>query len=192
MSLHLQPSALPFNQFRTHYSNLLGMHRLQKRFRTLVANQVHRPHILLCLGSDRSTGDSLGPLTGTKLSMLDPSNIGIFGTLDAPVHAQNLEETLARINEYYPNPFIIALDATLGRPQSVGFVTLSFGPMRPGSALKKHLPLVGDVHLTGVVNNTHLFQSLVLQSTRLDLVWRISDFFCDLFSSIPYYQIFRP
>jgi putative sporulation protein YyaC len=165
---------------------------MRRRFLTLLSQQAHRPHVLLCLGSDRSTGDSLGPLTGTKIAMYSPSNISIFGTLDNPVHARNLKETLLVIKELYPNPFIIALDATLGHRQSVGYLTLSFGPLHPGKALKKRLPPVGDVHLTGVVNVNRLIQSFVLQNTPLDLVWRMSDFFCDLFSSIPYYKIFKP
>lgn len=192
MSVQLPSYVPPFNHYRTHYSDLLGLHRLRRRLTNLISSQIHRPHILLCLGSDRSTGDSLGPVTGTKLSMLSPSNITILGTLDTPVDAHNLEHIMSDIENLYPNPFIIALDATLGRPQSVGFVTLSFGPMRPGSALKKHLPLVGDINLTGVVNTNRLLQSFILQSTRLNLIWHLSDFFCDVFASIPYYQISKP
>ena len=191
MSVHLPASTLPFNQFRTHYTDLLGTHRLQRRLCSLVTAQIHRPHVLLCLGSDRSTGDSLGPLTGTRLAALAPSNIYILGTLDDPVDAHNLETTVSIVKDRYSNPFIIALDATLGRPQSVGFVTLSLGPLHPGQALKKHMPPVGDVHLTGVVNTNRLWQSFVLQSTRLNLVWQLSDFYCDLFSSVPYYRSFR-
>jgi len=192
LSAYPHSYALPFNQYRTHHADLVGLHRLRRRFLSLISHQVHRPHVLLCLGSNRSTGDSLGPLTGTKIDTRAPSNIKIFGTLDNPVHARNLENTLCLIKDLYPNPFIIALDATLGTRQSVGFITLSFGPLRPGSALKKRLPPVGDIHLTGVVNVNRLIQSLVLQSTPLNLVWHISDFFFELFASIPYYQLFKP
>src|SRR5690625_4070297 len=50
--------------------------------------------IVLCIGTDRSTGDSLGPLTGTFLSQMSLNHIDIFGTLHRPVHALNLEKTL--------------------------------------------------------------------------------------------------
>ena len=192
MSAYSHSYTLPFNQYRTHHTDLVGLHRLRRRFLSLVSHQIHRPHVLLCLGSNRSTGDSLGPLTGTKIAAQTPSNIEIFGTLDNPVHARNLEQTLFLIQDRYIHPFIIALDATLGCRQSVGFITLSFGPLRPGSALKKHLPPVGDIHLTGVVNVNRLIQSLILHHTPLDLVWNISDFFLELFASIPYYQILKP
>ena len=50
------------------------------------------PLILVCIGTDRSTGDALGPLVGTKLEQIDIQNLQVFGTLDEPVHALNLEE----------------------------------------------------------------------------------------------------
>ena len=48
--------------------------------------------VFLCIGSDRITGDSLGPLIGHKLSKEHLSRCSIYGTLDQPVHALNLAE----------------------------------------------------------------------------------------------------
>ena len=62
--------------------------------------QIDRPWkeiIILCIGSDRITGDSLGPLIGQQLSRHRWKNIHIYGTLDTPVHALNLESVLADI-----------------------------------------------------------------------------------------------
>ena len=64
--------------------------------------QIDRPWkeiIILCIGSDRITGDSLGPLIGQQLSRHRWKNIHIYGTLDAPVHALNLESVLADIKK---------------------------------------------------------------------------------------------
>jgi putative sporulation protein YyaC len=185
-------ASYPGSQFRTHYTDLLGLRRLSRRFASLISCHIRQPHVLLCLGSDRSTGDSLGPLTGTKVNRLALHNISVYGTLANPVHAHNLQNTLQSIKNQYEDPFVIALDATLGNRSSVGTLTLSTGPIHPGSALKRRLPPVGDIHLTGVVNVNRIIQSLVLQSTRLDLVWQLSDLLCDMISNVPYYQIFRP
>lgn len=54
--------------------------------------KTHIPIILVCIGTDRSTGDALGPLVGTKLEQVGITNFQVFGTLDEPVHALNLEE----------------------------------------------------------------------------------------------------
>ena len=47
--------------------------------------------IFLCIGTDRSTGDSLGPLGGHKLRKCRLKKAAVIGTLDKPVHAMNLE-----------------------------------------------------------------------------------------------------
>ena len=49
--------------------------------------------VLLCIGSDRVTGDSLGPMVGSALEERYKKSIPVFGTLKMPVHALNLEET---------------------------------------------------------------------------------------------------
>ena len=67
--------------------------------------------LVLCIGTDRSTGDSLGPLTGYKLKEQQVSRIQIIGTLERPVHAMNLEQSMAMIRLRYPNHVIIAVDA---------------------------------------------------------------------------------
>lgn len=46
--------------------------------------------VFLCIGSDRITGDSLGPLIGHKLSKEHLSRCIIYGTLNQPVHALTL------------------------------------------------------------------------------------------------------
>ena len=47
--------------------------------------------MFLCIGTDRSTGDSLGPLVGHKLRARKLRRAAVIGTLERPVHAMNLE-----------------------------------------------------------------------------------------------------
>lgn len=130
--------------------------------------------VILCIGTDRSTGDALGPLTGTKLQSLHlyPH---IYGTLDNPVHATNLPETLTFIQATFSRPFVIAIDACLGRLENVGCVSLGRGSLKPGAAVNKNLPPVGDAYITGIVNVGGFMEHMVLQSTRLSLVVRMAD-----------------
>lgn len=130
--------------------------------------------VVICIGSDRSTGDSLGPLTGSKLLAMHRYP-HVFGTLDEPVHATNLAETLERLKTQYENPFLVAVDACLGRLDSVGCVTIGKGSLKPGAAVKKELPPVGDVYVTGIVNVGGFMEHLVLQSTRLQLVMKMAE-----------------
>lgn len=129
-----------------------------------------RDYIVLCIGTDRSTGDSLGPLTGTFFSEYNPSHITTYGTLNEPVHAKNLSTYIEKIQNLHTNPFIIAIDACLGKQRSIGSIIAGKGPIKPGAALKKTLPIIGDVHLTAVVNLGGFMEFSVLQNTRLSIV----------------------
>jgi len=117
----------------------------------------------------------LGPLTGTKIKERRLPGLSVIGTLEQPVHAVNLKTTLDEIYNSYKNPYIIALDACLGRLDSVGYITLAEGPLKPGTAVQKDLPEVGDIHITGIVNINGFMQYMVLQNTRLNIVWSISE-----------------
>jgi len=130
--------------------------------------------VFVCIGTDRSTGDSLGPLIGYKIKSLRYSNVHVFGTLDNPVHAKNLESVLAEI-EKIEDSFIIAIDACLGKNEHVGYVTVGLGPIKPGSGVKKELTPVGDMHITGIVNFGGFMDFLVLQNTRLSIVMKMAE-----------------
>jgi len=134
-----------------------------------------RPIILLCIGTDRSTGDCLGPLVGTKMDQLNQDFFIVYGTLDQPVHASNLRAKPHALNTYFKNPFIIAVDACLGRLENVGSIQLGNGSLQPGAGVNKELPPVGQVHITGVVNVGGFMEYLLLQNTRLNLVTRLAD-----------------
>lgn len=136
---------------------------------------LERPKVILCIGSDRSTGDCLGPLIGYKLSQNIYENVAIVGTLTRPVHAMNLEETLEEIYASYEDPFIVAIDASLGKKDHIGYITLGRGPLRPGLGVNKQLPAVGDVHITGIVNFSGMMENLILQTTRLSVIMRLAD-----------------
>ncbi|MGG0183912.1 spore protease YyaC [Bacillus tropicus] len=137
--------------------------------------KTHIPIILICIGTDRSTGDALGPLVGTKLEQVGIKNFQVFGTLDDPVHALNLEEKIQNIQKDNPTSFIIAVDACLGKSQSIGSINTGMGPSKPGAAMNKKLPAVGDLHIHGIVNLNGFMEFFVLQNTRLSLVMKMAD-----------------
>ncbi|MDQ0339291.1 putative sporulation protein YyaC [Caldalkalibacillus uzonensis] len=130
--------------------------------------------VILCIGTDRSTGDALGPLLGSHLNVAGVEKFHVYGTLDQPVHAVNLAQTVSTINLNHPRPFIIAVDACLGHYHHVRLVTLGEGPLKPGAGVNKKLPEVGDLHLTGIVNVGGFMEYFVLQNTRLSLVMNMA------------------
>lgn len=139
-----------------------------------------RPIVILCIGTDRSTGDALGPLVGSFLNEWALSEeIVVFGTLEEPVHAVNLEEQLKTIRELFPGHFILAIDACLGRSNHVGMIHFKEGPVKPGAGVNKSLSPVGDAHITGVVNIAGFMEFFVLQNTRLHLVMKLAKTIAD-------------
>jgi putative sporulation protein YyaC len=140
----------------------------------LLPNFTARPIVFVCIGTDRSTGDSLGPLIGTLLEEKDISPFHVYGTLDDPIHAVNMEEKLIQIKQKHFNPFVIGIDACLGRLKSVGSIQVGNGPVKPGAGVNKDLPEVGNIHITGIVNVSGFMEFFVLQNTRLNLVLRMA------------------
>ena len=146
---------------------------LSTELQPLIKNNV--AIIFLCIGTDRSTGDSLGPLIGYKLKFLSKNNIHIYGTLDNPIHSKNLLEILDKINFNFNNPYIIAIDSCLGSFANIGKIFIEKKPLCPGSALNKNLPQVGEMSITGIVNISGNLEFLVLQNTRLSTVMNLAD-----------------
>ncbi len=133
-----------------------------------------QPIVVVGIGTDRSTGDCLGPLVGTNLRRLPNLPFAVYGSLEDPVHASNLSDKLALIKSQHPNPLLIAVDACLGQTESVGSITLATGPLKPGAGVNKKLPAIGNIHFTGIVNVGGYMEYFVLQNTRLSIVMRMA------------------
>ncbi|XID91724.1 spore protease YyaC [Paenibacillaceae bacterium WGS1546] len=158
------------------YNDPSVMNRLSRKLQDyLEALSPERRIVIVCVGTDRSTGDSLGPLVGTALSREFHPGFDLYGTLEDPVHAMNLSDTLLKIARASQQPFVIAVDACLGQVSSVGCIQIGSGPVKPGAGVNKELPPVGDIHMTGIVNVGGFMEYFVLQNTRLNLVVKMSD-----------------
>ncbi len=144
---------------------LTGLLEIQEGF-------VMRPLVALCIGSDRYTGDALGPLVGTYLE--ERGACIVYGSLDRPVHAGNLVETIGLIKTCYFHPVIIAIDACLGKASEIGNIEAWEGGVEAGIAVGNRLPCVGDISIVGVVNAGSQLGYLDLQSTPLSIVVKLS------------------
>jgi len=160
---------------------LFSMHYQDPHITWKLTNQIQQaiPHpnceiIILCIGTDRSTGDSFGPLTGSFIHQRQHDQFTIYGTLDHPVHAKNLEETLNTIYATFEKPFIIAIDAALGSIESQHSIIVEHGSMLPGAATEQAIPAVGDLSIKGIVNVGGFMPLQVLQSTRLSIVMALA------------------
>ncbi|WP_373262143.1 spore protease YyaC [Hungatella hathewayi] len=130
--------------------------------------------VIVCIGTDKSTGDCLGPLLGYKLKEMENDRIKVFGTLKYPIHALNLDDYLAKIKNQFHDWVILAVDASVGIPDHVGLVTISKGSLAPGSGVGKNITSVGDVSITGIVTSDRSPERLLV--VRLSLVMDMVEF----------------
>ena len=74
--------------------------------------------IFICVGSNKITGDSLGPIVGAKLKQKLGTNIAIIGTTETPVNYENIKETikkdLSKILDTRNLSFLIGSGCSLG------------------------------------------------------------------------------
>lgn len=119
----------------------------------LTDNKVYSHVLFLCVGTDRITGDSFGPIVGHKLNKLyqDVRNIEVIGTLDHVVCDSNIEQVQQSIQRNYQNPFIIAIDSALSTAENVGRIIVESRGIYLGSGLGKNRNCIGDMSIKGVV-----------------------------------------
>ncbi len=157
--------------YRNSYKDANCGGELQARLVPLLIGRI----TILCIGTQRSAGDCLGPLVGTRLKYLNIPGANILGTLAEPVHAQNLGQIAAELNCSRAADTIVAVDACLGNRGQIGWITLRGGPLSPGAGVHKSLPVVGDVSLTGIVNGAGSDQRDCLRNTDIRLVSGLAD-----------------
>lgn len=126
--------------------------------------------VILCIGSDRVTGDCLGPIVGQMLIERN-ADAYVYGSLNRPVTALNLRESLKHIKSVHADKKVLAIDSSVGKLCDVGKIRVAFGSIAPGSADGKNLPKVGDVSITATVTD---LGKTPLSAVRLGVVYSLA------------------
>lgn len=134
--------------------------------------------IVICVGTDLVVGDSLGPLIGTLLENRCKDNF-IYGTLDFPITAKEIQCAKKHIRRLHPNSVIIVIDAAVGDKKDVGLIRVVNSGLRPGLGVNKNLGKLGDISILGIVaqkttENEHLFNL-----TRLNFIYKMAETISD-------------
>lgn len=130
--------------------------------------------VVVCIGSDRVTGDCLGPLVGHFLTEVFDTPAFVYGTLSNTVTAANLNLVLPFIKSRHSGQKILVVDASVGTKDSLGIITASKGSILPGSGCGKVLPEVGDYSITAVVAESSATTYSNLQNTKLSFVYSLA------------------
>jgi len=138
----------------------------QSIFTTHPADQLS----FVCIGTDRSTGDALGPFLGTLLEQRGYQHV--IGTLANPCDATNLAARVKTIPHYH---IVVAVDACLGHPSMVGQYVVSRKPLKPAESVGGRLPEVGHYSVAAVVNVSGPKPYWTLQMTSLYHVMQMAE-----------------
>lgn len=132
--------------------------------------------VVICVGSDLSVGDSLGPVTGTFLTQkLRGSNVYVYGTLSKPITAHEVKYTADFIRKTHPQSPVIAIDAAVGVAGDIGLIKISDRSLKPGSGANKKLLALGDISVMGIVAEKSLFNYALFSTTRLNMVYKMAE-----------------
>ena len=173
MYILIYKGVFPLSPIEVHYKNSFAAIKIGN----YLAEYMNGKFALVCIGTDKCIIDSLGPLTGT---FLEGKNFAadIYGTLDKPVHAMNINDyikTLRKKNYDY----IIAIDACLSNKKNQGVIEVREGPITPGKGIGKFLPEIGDVSIIGVVDSSEKEFHDLVQDTRLSLIYEMAETICE-------------
>jgi putative sporulation protein YyaC len=141
-----------------------------------IVNNTYTSPIILCVGSDLSVGDSLGPIVGTKLKeKLCGINLYVYGTLKKPITAKEVKYLNKFLKQTHPQSQIIAVDAAVGKSGDIGLIKVNNDKLSPGSGANKKLAAVGDVSIMGIVAEKTMFNYSLFAATRLNIIYKMAD-----------------
>lgn len=133
----------------------------------------------LCVGTDRITGDSFGPLVGSKLIELlqeyNFSNINVYGTLEKNLNYETVSRIIKNINN---NSMIIVIDAALSKRENIGKIYVSNKKTILGKGLDKNKIEIGDISIKSVVAKDYKiprYNFKALQNISLNGVMTLSN-----------------
>ena len=157
------------NKVKSSYKDTMGFYNIAFFMKDFIDSD----SIIVCIGTDRCIGDCLGPLVGTLLKdKYFP--LPVYGTIDSPIHALNIDKRLNEIKALHPTSKIVGIDACLGDTSSIGEIQARDYPIHPGKGVGKTLPNVGDISIIGIVDSSDNPEIFTSRSIRLSLVLDMS------------------
>lgn len=141
---------------------------------TTLKNIIDENTVVVCIGTDRAIGDTLGPLIGTMLKNSD-FKFPVYGTIEKPIHALNIYECIDEIKNTHPNGNFLAIDACLGSKSNIGVIQIREGPILPGKGVGKKLPQIGHHSIVGIVDKIDENNKFSFNNVRLSFILELAE-----------------
>lgn len=159
---------------KVHHTSPLAYYSISKA----ISNSFSEDTVIICIGTDKCIGDCLGPLVGTILN-INNFPLPVYGSIDNPIHALNINKNLEYIKKTHPNAYIIGIDACLGQESSIGEIHIRNFAIHPGKGVGKSLPEVGDKSIVGIVDSNENADFFYSKSIRLSLIFKMAKVIAD-------------
>lgn len=136
------------NKVKSNHKSKLAYYKLA----CFLKDYINENTVIVCIGTDKYIGDCLGPLVGTLLKS-NHFPLPVYGTIEDPIHALNIDNKLNEIKLKHENYNIIGIDACLGNQENIGEIQARDFPIHPGKGVGKSLPNVGESSIIGIVDS---------------------------------------
>ncbi|MDR1905547.1 MAG: spore protease YyaC [Clostridiales bacterium] len=130
--------------------------------------------VIMCIGSDRVTGDLLGPAVGKMLIENFNLKAYVYGVTGRNINGENIDAYDAFLREVHRDSRIIAVDACLGGENEVGKIKVSRCGVGAGFAVRGGKKRYGDVGIVGIVAKNDKDNIMQLMSVEYDFVEKLS------------------
>ena len=157
-------------EFCFHYSDNNAVANVTEGLKYFLG--VKKP-VIICVGTDITIGDSLGPMIGTMLSEVKLDAF-VYGKLNETVTAKDILNVKNFILKTHPRSEVLVIDAAIGNKSDVGFIKLSSSPIKPGLGVNKNLPELGSINILGIVSERSSANYSFLNLTRLSPVYSMA------------------
>ncbi|GAA0101426.1 hypothetical protein UT300012_21410 [Paraclostridium bifermentans] len=147
-------------------------------FETKLQNNWNDDIVVVCIGSSKVIGDSVGPRVGSILLHDDRFTRPVYGTMENPVQSFNLKSIVDFINMKHPKSTILAIDSTISDKYREGSIYFNTESLSPGKGISKDLDKVGDMCIKAVVLQVEDFSETNKNELVKDL-YKVSEEFID-------------
>lgn len=134
--------------------------------------------IILCIGTNKIIGDSIGPMVGQVLyKELKYDKIIVLGNMIETINFKNAKQLIESIFKEYTKPFIITIDSALGKEDMVNQIVINKGIVKIGKSLGRSICYYSNINIKGVVgvDKKDKYENIkTLQNVDLELITKLS------------------
>ncbi|MBO5182911.1 MAG: DUF1256 domain-containing protein [Bacilli bacterium] len=127
---------------------------LKKEIAKLIKRKDYDKIMIVCIGTSKVIFDSYGPIVGSILSRaLFPFDVRVYGTIEKPINGLNIESFILKNASEFNKNLVIAVDSMFSKYETNKSIYVSNRGLKPGSALGKSFPTIGEFSIGGIVSN---------------------------------------